>query len=219
MKRAYLAVGHGKRPDGRFDPGAIGPKGEKEHDYAHLVVEMIANRLKGTAGLELTVERNSGNDEDPNYVGSTANVNKGNYDVALSIHLDWSKAPRGGFGLYFSQEGLKLATHIRDRYSVRGLPVRGNTRRDDLYFLKRTNCPAVIWETDRIGAPTSEEFVKMADSIALGLAAYLGVTAPPDPSAPKPAPAPAPKPEPKPAPATFEEQVLASLQRIEKRLS
>src|SRR5690606_9610563 len=67
----YLAIGHGRAPDGTWQPGAEHPgSGAFEVDAAQIMVEAMTEVLRDVPGLELHVE--SG--EHPNVIGSVANA-------------------------------------------------------------------------------------------------------------------------------------------------
>jgi N-acetylmuramoyl-L-alanine amidase len=177
MSKVYLAVGHGRRPNGGFDPGAVAPDGTREYDVARRIVS-AAEPLIESRGVEVVSEvEGHGPTMDPNYVGSVREVNGRGFDLAVSAHLDWHKAPRGGFVLYVSNAGKAAADKVAASWGRAGLPQRANSRRTDLYFLNETDCPAVIVECDRVGADVapSEYVARMAEALAEGVCDALGV--------------------------------------------
>lgn len=178
MAKVYLAVGHGRRPDGTFDPGAVAPDGTREYDVARRVAEAADAHLDRSGVQCYSETEGHGPTMDPNYVGSVSAVNGKGYDVAVSVHLDWHKAPRGGFGLYRTTGGRRVADAIAAAWAGAGLPQRANAYREDLYFINKTDCPAVIWECDRVGADVADEAYvqKMAEALARGICAAVGVT-------------------------------------------
>lgn len=171
----YIGVGHGTKPDGVYDPGAISVDGkQQEHLLNHRVAEYVAQGL-ARSGEPYYLERDSGNGHDPNFVGSIKKVNEGGYAYAVEVHFDWHKAPEGGFGLYYptSSGGKLLADKIRQAYQSVSLPVRNNTARDDLSFLKRTNPHAVIWECSKVQAYSEKDVTLMGEAIAKGICDYV----------------------------------------------
>lgn len=190
MPKIYLAVGHGRKPSGAFDPGAVAPDGTREYDVARRVVE-AAEPLIEARGVQVVSEvEGYGATMDPNYVGSTRQVNGKGYAMAVEVHLDWHKAPRGGFALYLTEAGKRIADAMHDAWRKVGLPQRANVKRTDLYFLKNTDCPAVLIEVDRVGADVAPGpyVARMAEAVARGVVAALGL-AWEQPAAPAPRPA------------------------------
>lgn len=202
MVKGYLAIGHGTRVSGVLDPGAVVPgNGPREHDLATHVVIAAAKVLRDQ-GVEFYQETASGPSLDPDYVGSANAVNNGRYDWALEVHFDSFHAPRGGFGLYISPAGKRWAELIHAEYENRGLKTRGNTERPGLYFLRRTKCPAILWECDRVGRDvTMQEIARYGEAIAVGTLRWLtamnmwraeGQPEQPSPATPQP---PGPRPQ------------------------
>lgn len=185
-----LAVGHGRRPNGSFDPGAVAPDGTREYDLNRAVTKVAARVLAdGFLGVKVDTESDAGATMDPNYVGTTKAENASRPDVIVSVHHDWHRAPRGGFGLYLSANGKALADAIASAWGVSGLPQRGNTKRTDLFLLNQTVAPAVIWECDRVGADVADdEWVERSGvALARGIAGYLKLEPKPLPEVPAPA--------------------------------
>lgn len=180
-KRIYLAVGHGVKPDGRNDPGAVSVDGKwTEQSAGDIVVDAVADILEG-AGVSVTDEAFS---NDPAFEGSIRNVNAGNFDFALTIHHDWNKAPSGGFGFWHPGSDARAAADaILRAYKKAGLPVRQPWHKArQLAFTSKTNCPAVLWECGRVGEFSEEQLWTVARAIADGVAEYLGVDLTADPS-------------------------------------
>lgn len=171
--RGYVAVGHGLTPSGIFDPGAVHPDGTKEYNLAFAVSYKLAELLK-RAGIEIVTETNAGPGHDPDYRGSVDKINAGLYDFAVEIHFDTWRAPRGGFGLYYTQTEKEWCDAVHGAWQVLALPTRDNQLRRDLYFPKATNCPAVIWECDHVGPDvTDADTTRYAVGLANGTANWL----------------------------------------------
>lgn len=193
MAGVYVAVGHGTKPGGTYDPGAIGSDGREEHEEAHEVVAACAKALNRSS-VQFVAEADAGNSHDPNFAGSVAAVNAGNFEAAVEIHFDWLGAPRGGFGLYLSNRSRLFADAIRTRWAQSGLPTRTNTYRNNLSFLK-AECPAVIWECDRVFGYSLAVNEKMGEAIAAGICDWLGVPFVSTIAVPTPQSPPPPKPD------------------------
>lgn len=177
MTDVYLAVGHGLRKDGVFDPGARGDDGRYEHFEATEVVSEAVEALQ-RSGVTLVHEAHgSGGPEDPNYAGSIDRVNAGSFRMAVEVHFDWAKAPDGGFGHWYSDAGKRIADAVMGRWTELGLPTRPSWHkyRSDLSFLKRTRCPAMLWECGRVQDWPAEDNARMGEAIAAGICDALGM--------------------------------------------
>lgn len=180
MIRVYLAVGHGLKSGGSFDPGtAAGSKTEQSE--GDKIVKACADRLRA-AGVEVRDEAYS---DDPNWPGSAEAANAWSADYAIAVHHDWPGAPRGGFGHWHEgSEGEELADAIYGSVEAAGFPMRPDWHkaRSSLGWLRRTNMPAVLWECDRIGRVS--DHTAYGHAIADGILAHLGIGAPDTPDAP-----------------------------------
>lgn len=172
--KIYLAVGHGLRPDGTFDPGAVGDGWNEQSAGDYIVGE--AARLLKTAGHQVFSEAFS---DDPNFIGSTRKANEWGADVVVAVHHDWVKAPEGAFGHWYTTAGKSIADQIQKAVGEAGFPLRSSwhKKRDDLYILKNTIAPCVLYEVGRIGTDTldtEQELRNMGRAIAAGVAAWGG---------------------------------------------
>lgn len=183
MLDLYLAVGHGVEPNGVFDPGAVAADGTQEHTLCTAVCTAAAAAL-GRAGISFQWESNAGAGHDLDYRGSVDRVNALNPSIAVEVHFDANNAARGGFGIYLSDAGKRLAGNITQNFKDAGLPTRTDYKDvRGLYFLRGTNCPAVIYECDRTMAqPDLHVLVLMGEAIARGITQFLGVSPAPTPS-------------------------------------
>ena len=184
--KIYVGVGHGRRPDGVFDPGAVHPEdGTREYDVAFDIAVHLVGHLE-RAGCQVVTETDHGRTLDPNFIGKTQDVNGEHppFDLAMSVHLDWYRAPRGVMPLYVSQAAKAFGDKVVAAYRDADLPVRGVVRRTDLHFLNRTNVPALLVEADRVGQDAAAESnVKAcAAAIARGLLDGFGLPFIPVPS-------------------------------------
>ena len=168
-----ISVGHGVRPDGTFDPGAVGG-GTSEQEAGDIVVAEMA-RLLTKSGFKVFSEAYS---NDPNFYGSVKRINYVTKPkVAVTIHHDWSGAPQGAFGFWhpLSLKGKKLADLMLAEVKAAGFQTRDNWHKSRLlYFTRKTNPPAVLWECGRIGEYTEDQLKKMARALAQALARYFG---------------------------------------------
>lgn len=140
---------------------------------------MVAEAVQALSRCGVTFDHEahgSGGPEDPNYSGSISRINAGDYGLAVEVHFDWSRAPRGGFGHWYSDAGKRAADKILGRWSGANLPVRlsWHKQRSDLSFLKRTRPPAVLWECDRIEDYDHETTSLMGEALAAGICDALG---------------------------------------------
>lgn len=172
MPTVYLAVGHGRRDDGVFDPGTSTPDGRTEQSEGAPIVAAAAEALRD-AGIDVVAQQEG----DPNFPGYTREANEVGADLAVTVHHDWTGAPRGCFGHWFpgSSQGKALADAIRDALDEDlDWPCRHDWHRGrNLHFLRNTAMPAVLWECDRIGEVT--DHAAYGRAIAAGIAARLGI--------------------------------------------
>lgn len=176
MAKVYAAVGHGIKDSGIFDPGASDGTWN-EQSAGDYIVERLAKRLRGW-GVEV---RDEAFQDDPNYTGSARAANAWGADIAVEVHHDWSGAPPGSFGHWYSgaTAAQKLADAIQSAVGAAGFPLRPDWHKArNLAFTRLTNAPAVLYEVGRIGQQeldTADELRAIGDAIALGIANYLGL--------------------------------------------
>jgi N-acetylmuramoyl-L-alanine amidase len=172
--KIYIGVGHGQKPDGGYDPGAVSG-GLVEHELAHEVVGHYASALQ-SGGWTVIAEHDSGTGHDPNWVGSARNANNENVDFADEVHFNAG----GGTG---TEVLVHPSTNQRNRRFAElacqyvsgalGLRNRGVKVRADLGFLNRTRMPAAIAEiafvdneTDRAAIRTAGWAEKVGQALA-----------------------------------------------------
>lgn len=187
MTVVYLAVGHGVKPSGTVDPGAVSAVGRWTEVTAgeHIVGEAV-RRLRA-AGVEVLHEAASG----PNFVGTVKAANAARADLLVEVHHDWNRAPVGAFVHWWpgSTAGKALADDVLAGIIDGGFRARRDWHkaRDDLYLLRKSRMPAALVEVGRIGQDdldTPAELRSMGAAIAAGLARHLGTTATPTAEAP-----------------------------------
>lgn len=173
--KAYIAIGHGRRPDGSFDPGAVSGDHSEQRD-AVPVVEACTQVLRDN-GVEVISEAED--EDDPNFWRTTSRANAANVDCVVSFHYDWSGAPPGAFMIATTDEARKLGTAIEKRVAEAGFDIRDYPDdRDGLYLLDNSNAPAVIFECGRIGHEAIDETAEqrdMGEAAGYGVLDYLGV--------------------------------------------
>lgn len=154
----YLAIGHGRTPEGRRDPGAEHPgTGALEIDAAQIMVDAMTKVLRDAPGVELIVE--SG--DHPNVVGSVAAANAAGVDDCIEVHQDTAAAPPGAFAHWYA--GASSAQRLADRMIAamrdEGLQTRTDWHRarSGLYWVRKTTCRAVLLEIGRVGDFSSDQ--------------------------------------------------------------
>lgn len=175
MTKVYLGVGHGEKPSGGHDPGASAGKWTEQSAGDIIVSE--AARLLRDAGVEVKDEAFK---NDPTFIGTTKQANSWGADFVVEIHHDWSGAPPGAFGHWISSAGKSLADDIQTAVGDAEFPLRNDwhKKRTDLYILKNTEAPAVLYEVGRIAQKdlnTEAGLRRMGQAVATGIARHLGV--------------------------------------------
>lgn len=173
-KTVAIFAGHGKSQDGSWDSGCV-YKGYQEAKLVMPIVRSAAYYLRKSGVNVIT-------DYEKNSINMIAQVKKANTlkaDVFVSVHLDYDKAPAGTMPLYLSTSGRNLAASMNKSvmyYS--SLKTRGLAKRTDLYELKATDMPAVVFEAGGIKADLAiikREYDFIGFGIAKGICRYLGV--------------------------------------------
>lgn len=175
MPDVYIAEGHGRRPDGTFDPGAASGVHNEQRDSKP--VAEACTRVLRDAGLEVLSESDMA--DDPNFYGTTARANQAGVKCVVSFHYDWVGAPPGAFAIATTNDGRDLGWAIEERVADAGFDIRDYPDdRDGLYLLDNSHAPAVIFECGRIGhhaIDESDEQSAMGEAAALGVLDWLGV--------------------------------------------
>lgn len=175
MTKVMLAVGHGIKSDGTYDPGASG--GSWTEQSAGDIIVAEAARFLTARGADI---RSEANKNDPNYSGTIKAANAWPADIAVEVHHDWVGAPEGAFGHWYRADSKALADAIQKAVGTAGFLLRPSwhKRRTDLSFIKSTHMPSVLYEVGRISTgtlDTPEELRKMGQAIAQGIANHLGL--------------------------------------------
>lgn len=176
MTDVCIAVGHGRKDDGRYDPGAADGVHNEQRD-AKPVARACTLRLRERYGLVVASEHEMA--DDPAFRGTTRWANRLKPKCIVSFHYDWNKAPLGAFMIATSDAGRRLGWAIEAQVKQAGFAIRDYPDdRDNLYLLNNTTMPAVIFECGRIGSEPVDEVHEqeaLGRAAADGIADYLGV--------------------------------------------
>jgi peptidoglycan hydrolase-like protein with peptidoglycan-binding domain len=170
MSSLFISVGHGVRPNGTFDPGAVHTvTGALEYDGNRDLATHVTSLLR-QAGHQVVSEADAPYKTDTDYQGSVDAVNAGNYWLAVDFHQDWEQ---GSQALCWplihpnGQESRRVANLVVDTVDAAGLTFAGPTPRTDLWWLNGTNCAAILIEAGRVGTP--RPVPELAEAIATGI--------------------------------------------------
>lgn len=126
--------------------GATG-NGLQEHEVCTAMARLLADYLGNNNTVKVFDFPGLSNTGD--LVATVKAVNAWGADVSISLHCDSSPnaTARGGHVIYTSEAGRAVAVEIAARLCA-VMPGRANktVRRDGLYVLDETHCPAVLVE-------------------------------------------------------------------------
>ena len=154
--------------------GASG-NGIQEHETSAAIARLLSIYLANSHEVDIIDFPNLSNSAD--LAAAVKEINAGKYDLAVSLHCDHddSPFPRGAHVCYVSERGKAIATAIASHICPI-MPGRADliVRRPGLYFLKATNCPAVLVECGFISNPSdacmlAHEPHRIARAIATGI--------------------------------------------------
>ena len=163
MPKVFVAPGHGRKPGGTFDPGAVGQAGGRkfvEHDFNTKVANALAAALR-RCNVDVVLE-DGGGDHDPNCIGSTKAANDSGADDAVEVHHNAA----GGSGSEVvindstSAANRKLAGKMADALGIRN---RGVLARDREHFNRETRMPSCIPECAFVDSATDQAVLDRAD--------------------------------------------------------
>ena len=175
-KTIAVQCGHGVSLDGSWDSGCV----YKGHSEAALMLKITraAVKYRRAAGGKVISDADHGNNK--NMIEDVRWANNVGCKLYVSIHCDYSGAPKGVMPLYVSGSGKKLGKclekSIKKDLKMRS---RGVQKRTDLWELNGTDMTACILETGSIKGDLStlrDHPDKYGKAIAKGICAYLGVT-------------------------------------------
>lgn len=175
-KKIAVQCGHGTSTDGSWDSGCT-YNGYTEAGLMLKITKAAVKYLRAS-GIKVISDADSGNNK--NMIKAVHWANSENVDLYVSIHCDYSKAPKGVMPLYVSSSGKKLATALNNAIkSGMGMKSRGVQKRTDLWELNGTDMTACILETGAIKADLAilrDKPDQYGKCIAKGICNYLGVT-------------------------------------------
>lgn len=175
-KTIAIQCGHGVSIDGSWDSGCV----YKGHSEAALMLKITKAAVKylRKSGVSVISDADHGNNK--NMIADVRWANNVGCKLYVSIHCDYSGAPKGVMPLYVSGRGKKLGKclekSIKKDLKMRS---RGVQKRTDLWELNGTDMTACILETGSIKGDLATLKGKpdtYGKAIAKGICAYLGVT-------------------------------------------
>lgn len=174
-KTIAVHCGHGVSLDGSWDSGCV----YKGHSEAKLMLAITKAAVKYLRASGVKVQSDADHGNNKNMIADVRQANNSGVAMYLSIHCDYSGAPKGVMPLYVSGSGKKLAKalNIAIKKDV-GMKSRGVQRRTDLWELNGTDMPACILETGSIKADLAtlkNHPDKYGKAIAKGICKYMGV--------------------------------------------
>jgi N-acetylmuramoyl-L-alanine amidase len=176
MSKFYpsLNAGHGKSTDGSWDSGCVYGK-YTEANLMLPITKYMVSYLRGS-GVKILTDADNGNKR--NMIADVTLANKEGCNIYVSIHCDYSQAPKGTMPLYVSESGRKLAVALNKAVMKdMDMKTRGVCKRTDLYELNASNGVACIFETGSIKADLKKLKKSKAygKALAKGLCKYMGV--------------------------------------------
>ena len=174
-KTIAVHCGHGVSLDGSWDSGCV-YKGYSEAKLMLAITKAAVKYLRAS-GVKVQSDADHGNNK--NMIADVRQANNSGVDMYLSIHCDYSGAPKGVMPLYVSGSGKKLGKFL-EKSIKKDLKMRsrGVQKRTDLFELNGTDMPACILETGSIKgdlATLRDHPDKYGKTIAKGVCGYFGV--------------------------------------------
>lgn len=174
-KTIAVQCGHGVSLDGSWDSGCV----YKGHTEAGLMLKITKSAVKYLRGCGIKVISDADNGNNKNMIADVRWANNLGCSLYVSIHCDYSGAPKGVMPLYVSGSGKKLGKCL-EKSIKKDLKMksRGVQKRTDLWELNGTDMPACILETGSIKgdlATLRDHPDKYGKAIAKGICQYMGV--------------------------------------------
>ena len=175
-KTISVQCGHGVSIDGSWDSGCVYNK----YTEAALMLKITRAAVKylRAAGVKVISDADHGNNK--NMIEDVRWANRVGCDLYVSIHCDYSGAPKGVMPLYVSGSGKKLGKCLEKSIKAdMKMKSRGVQKRTDLWELNGTDMTACILETGSIKgdlATLRDKPDAYGKAIAKGICSYLGVT-------------------------------------------
>lgn len=175
-KTIAVQCGHGTSIDGGWDSGCV----YGNYTEAGLMLKITKSAVKYLRASGITVISDADTGNNKNMIADVRWANNVGASLYVSIHCDYSKAPKGVMPLYVSSSGKKLATALNKAVkSDLGMKSRGIQKRTDLWELNGTDMTACILETGAIKADLAilrDKYDAYGKAIAKGICSYMGVT-------------------------------------------
>lgn len=174
-KTIAIQCGHGVSIDGSWDSGCV----YKGHSEAALMLKITKAAVKylRKSGVSVISDADHGNNK--NMIADVRWANNVGCKLYVSIHCDYSGAPKGVMPLYVSGSGKKLGKCLEKSIKAdMKMKSRGVQKRTDLWELNGTDMTACILETGSIKGDLATLKGKpdtYGKAIAKGICAYLGV--------------------------------------------
>lgn len=175
-KTIAVQCGHGVSTDGSWDSGCV----YNGYSEAKLMLKITRAAVKylRAAGIKVISDADHGNNK--NMIADVRWANNLGCSLYVSIHCDYSGAPKGVMPLYVSGSGKRLGKCL-EKSIKKDLKMksRGVQKRTDLWELNGTDMTACILETGSIKgdlATLRDHPDTYGKAIAKGICAYLGVT-------------------------------------------
>lgn len=179
MKTIAVQCGHGVSLDGSWDPGCVYRAGGKQYTEAALMLKITKAAVKYLRKSGVTVISDSDHGNNKNMIEDVRWANRVGAALYVSVHCDYSGAPKGVMPLYVSGSGKKLAKCLKTNIKKdMGMKSRGVQKRTNLWELNGTDMPACILETGSIKADLAtlrDHPDKYGKAIAKGICKYMGV--------------------------------------------
>lgn len=179
MKTIAVQCGHGVSLDGSWDPGCVYRAGGKQYTEAALMLKITKAAVKYLRKSGVTVISDSDHGNNKNMIEDVRWANRVGAALYVSVHCDYSGAPKGVMPLYVSGSGKKLAKCLKTNIKKdMGMKSRGVQKRTNLWELNGTDMPACILETGSIKddlATLRDHPDKYGKAIAKGICKYMGV--------------------------------------------
>lgn len=169
-----LIVGHGRSLDGTWDSGCV--YGDNTEAALMLRIVKVAVKWLRKSGVKVITDSDDANNR--NMKASVAWANSKGARLYISVHCDYSKAPKGVAPLYKSEAGKTMATTIGKSIAKdMKMTWRGAFKRNDLYELNATKMTAIILETGSIKADLKKlkDYKKFGKALAKAICKYIGV--------------------------------------------
>ncbi len=173
--RVFIACGHGTDIAGRWDTGCT-YNGMTEADLMFPITKQMVKALRASG---VTVYTDVDNNNNKNMIACVTWANKRNISAYMSLHCDYSGAPKGTLPLYRTSEDYELAQALNEGvHSKVSIAHRGMSRRTDLYELNMPKVPSCIYEAGGIRYDYKifrNKATKYGNGLAKGMCDYLGV--------------------------------------------